>query len=625
MLRAATLAAMLLACCVLAVAMQGCSKSDPTNPTSNLPPETILSFSPDAGDTVNWRVRMNWFGWDPDGEVTHFLTMWDSLGWVYTVSTDSVFVVSTEDTAATSEEAFGFHTFSVKAVDDDDGEDPTPASVSFTAHNVFPDTEILYGPSSIADGPFVRFEWQGSDSDGSVVGYGYRMQLMQGGVYVEQASADSISASQTSADFGPLCGYCKFEVWAIDDHGARDATPEMREFTTWCWGPSSFVVTSNIFGSSHWTVYPGALGRPATPIFDGEHVVFDWSAEGQGLRFRHAFDDTSSWSPWSPTDTHFEVTPGLGEHEMHIAVRETLGDAIHVHMRFEVVEAALDDYILVVDDYTHMETYPDHWGTDAERDMFYDAIVAPFGERYEWDPHEHEVHGTPQPPDMATLSGASTVIWYCDYSDAVIGDMFVSYRAYDALGGYVRVGGNLVLCGWKALSQVAGEAYPFDLDPDDETIGKRFIRDVLRIGRVDNSGEGANPNVPWSYGYCFHGALPTVDGDALGFEPAYIDTGQCPDDPGKWFVFCDPPAPQYDRCGLNVESVYPYDGAALELLTVDSFINPYVDGETCAVLYLSGTDQGNVCYLGFPVYYLQTPHAEALLRRVLTLFGEEER
>ena len=60
-------------------------------------------------------------------------------------------------------------------------------------------------------------------------------------------------------------------------------------------------------------------------------------------------------------------------------------------------------------------------------------------------------------------------------------------------------------------------------------------------------------------------------------------------------------------------------------MTVHSLINPVYDGKTCAVLYLSGTDKGNVCYLGFPLYYLQTQHAEMLLRHVLTLFGESER
>ena len=623
MLRAATLFVLLLACCVLVAVPLGCSKSDPADAVSNIPPETHLSFAPDAGDTVSYRVRMHWFGWDPDGEVTHFLTMWDSLDWERTVATDSVFYVSTDDTTGGADQSYGYHTFSVKAVDNDGDEDPTPASVSFTAENVLPDTEILEGPASMS-WPFVTFEWEGSDTDGEVAGFGYRLMIREGLHYVEYASEDSLSSYDTTAEFGPLSGYFRFEVWSIDDQGARDVTPAERSFFVYYTGPRRFYVTSNVFGGPRrWLVYPHAWTRPPVQIFDGEHVTFDWSAEGQGIKFRYAYDDTASWSPWSSTETHFEVTPVPGEHEMHVAVKDTVEIGIHVHLRFDVVEVGLDDYILIVDDYTHRETHP-LWGSDEERDTFYDAIIAPFGERYAWDPADHVIEGIRMPPDVGTLAGASTVIWYCGPGEAVIAELF-RWQSYDLLGGYVRVGGNLVLCGWKTLTQVAGEPYPIDLAPEDATAGRRFIRDILRIGSVDNSGESANPNDPWNYGYCFHGAVPTAEGNALGFEPVYVDTGDCDVEPGKWWFYCDPPLPNYYHCGLNVEKVYPYGGEALELLTVDSFINVSYDGETCAVLYLSGADKGNVCYLGFPLYYLQTPQAEALLQRVLTLFGEEER
>jgi hypothetical protein len=310
---------------------------------------------------------------------------------------------------------------------------------------------------------------------------------------------------------------------------------------------------------------------------------------------------------------------------MHVAVKDTTEIVRHLHMWFEVIEAAMDDYVLIVDDYTKWEYHP-LWGMDAERDAFYDAIVEPFGDRVHWDPAEHQEQGNPMPPDIHTLAGASTVIWYTDDGDTEIGTLLGEYGSrYDMLGGYVRAGGNLLLCGTKTLMQVTGEPYPIELGPGDETPGRMFIRDVLRIGFVDNSGDAVNPNVPWEYGYCMHGAVPTADGEGLDFAHAYIDSGQCPDAPGRWFIFCDPPLPQYERCGLNVEKVLSNGGGALEILEVDSFINPVWDEEPCASLYLSGTNRGNVCYFGFPLYYLQTAHVEDLVRRVLTLFGEQER
>jgi hypothetical protein len=625
MLRTAMRCALVVSCCVIAVVVAGCSKNDPRVVIVNIPPETTLSFAPDPGDTVGYRVEMRWFGWDPDGEVTHFLTRWDSLGWRQTTETDTIFTVSTGDSLDDDNHSFGYHVFEVKAVDNSGDEDPTPAGVSFTAENVLPETELT-SILDYSDLPYATFEWLGSDTDGYIAGYGYRLLIWDEVEYVVYQSEDDLPATQRIADFGPLCGSFRFEVWSIDDQGDVDPTPAEWSFISWC-TPEPFVITTNVFNGYRrlWHEFPLAYDYDPWQIFHGENLEFAWGAEGQELEFRHAYDDTANWSTWSADDTHFEVAPESGVHEMHVAFRDTGGLAFHMHLRFDAVEAGMDDYVLIVDDYDKWESNP-YWGFDSERDAFYDAIVEPFGSRHQWDPYEHLVAGVPTPPDFETLADASTVVWYCDDADAVIRQLFDGYiTGYDLLGGYVRGGGNLILSGWKTLRQVADTNYPFDLGPSDEELGKRFVRDALRIGRVDNSGEGANPDYPWDYGYCMHGALPTVDGEALGFEPAYIDTGQCPDEPGKWFSFCQPPAPQYERCGMNVESVVPYGASSLEILEVDSFNNPAWDGEPCAVLYLSGSDRGNVCYMGFPVYYLQTAHAEQLMRRVLTLFGEEER
>ena len=84
------------------------------------------------------------------------------------------------------------------------------------------------------------------------------------------------------------------------------------------------------------------------------------------------------------------MAPEPGVHEMHVAYRDTAGTVRHMHMRFDAVEAGMDDYILIVDDYDKWESNP-YWGLDSERDAFYDAIVAPFGNRYQWEPYEHQL------------------------------------------------------------------------------------------------------------------------------------------------------------------------------------------------------------------------------------------
>jgi hypothetical protein len=229
------------------------------------------------------------------------------------------------------------------------------------------------------------------------------------------------------------------------------------------------------------------------------------------------------------------------------------------------------------------------------------------------------------PPDVDALRGASTVIWYCDDAGATIAQQFDPFvPEYRALAGYLRVGGNIVLCGWKTMRQVMDANYPISIDEGDTTAADAFVRDILHIGRIDNSGEGANPSSPWAYGYCMHGAVPTAAGEALGFEPVYIDTGDCDGELGTWRAYCDPPGQQYLHCGLNVESLRAYQGEALEIYSIDSFLNMNFEGETNVVLYLSGDNRGNSCYIGFPLYYCQEAQVKHMLDTILELFGEEK-
>jgi len=283
-------------------AMGGCSKFDAGDPNPNIKPETTLSFSPADGDTSNYRVRMNWFGWDPDGEIAYYRTKWDTFEWRTVVNTDSVFLVSAS--ADTVDEDFGYeyHSFSVKAVDNDDEEDPTPETISFTAFTIVPDTRIVRGPNGVT-GPMVTFEWAGSDRDGVIVGYGYRLYKWEQSTseWVQVTSQTGLDAETVEANFGPIEGLHRFEVWSVDDAGASDQTPAVREFT--CnpelAGPKLFV-RSNVFGIR---TYRGPIWNDIynipTPIFAGERLAFQWIATaesygGQVVGYLHTYDDTSN-------------------------------------------------------------------------------------------------------------------------------------------------------------------------------------------------------------------------------------------------------------------------------------------------------------------------------------------
>ena len=157
-----------------------------------------------------------------------------------------------------------------------------------------------------------------------------------------------------------------FEVRAVDDAGAADQTPARREFicNPQLAGPRLYI-GSNIFGSFE---FRGPVWREsandAIPIFAGERLQFGWVASGQDyggqiLGYRHAYDDTSTWPAWSIFDTRFEVAPELGGHSLYISALDNSNVQTRARIRFDVVEATLDEYILIVDDWDYRrDTWP---------------------------------------------------------------------------------------------------------------------------------------------------------------------------------------------------------------------------------------------------------------------------
>ncbi len=626
-----------LGCLVAFVsAISGCTKTSPVSTSPNRAPETTLTVrgNPIAGGAR--QVLLQWIGSDEDGSVDHYVVRLDTLDWHEVTRTESVFVFPGRTRRPSLVDEEETHSFTVKAVDDRGEEDPTPAVVWFTPRNELPETEIVDAPASLT-GPMVFIEWIGTDPDGVIAAYDYRLSVWEYGeewvqVVPDPAVAPSVTVGPevTSVFFGPIAGLHRFEVWATDNEGGVDPTPAECEFTC---NPelagALLSVSTNFIGTHRFRgpVWPDRYNTPVE-IFQ-EHLTFSWSADasaygGEVVGYRHAFDDTSSWPAWSLEDRTFEITPEPGQHSLYVHVLDNANVMTRARIFIDVFEVGLCQYILLVDDY-HMWEYNPIWGTDADRDAFYDSLLC-CCERpvIEWNPEEHMAHGAPQPPDVATLAGASTVIWYADSALAVLGEVFDNplCHRYSSLAGYVRTGGNLLLCGSRVLGTITGEPYPMAITSADTTSSAVFVRDQLGIGRADNSGSAANPDYPWNYGYCMLGAVPTPAGEALGFEPVYVDTGDCDVQPGKWWLYCDPPLPNYARCGLNVEKFRPCEREALEIYATDSYLNPNYEGETSVMLCLSGDDHGNVCYMGFPLYYLKTFQVKALFDNLLPMFGE---
>ncbi len=92
-----------------------------------LPLTTLSASAPEPGPGGGYLLRLNWFGWDPDGSIDHYEYRITEDGavsdWVHTVSTDSVFIIGPEITLAWQ--------MGVRAVDNEGEADPSPSKVTF--------------------------------------------------------------------------------------------------------------------------------------------------------------------------------------------------------------------------------------------------------------------------------------------------------------------------------------------------------------------------------------------------------------------------------------------------------------------------------------------------------------
>ena len=187
-----------LRCIVLGMAILiilpvGCGDERILSPHPNLPPETVIvGHEPQEHHSSSYRVQLHWKGEDADGLVAGYYYAWDDtldeegeLAWQWTEANGSTFVVAADSCGTPPCEGelspfFNYHTFWIKAIDDQGEHDPTPAHRTFTATTVAPRCSITAGPYYVPGGgcgyvpALVSVSWQGIDIDGQVTGYWYK-------------------------------------------------------------------------------------------------------------------------------------------------------------------------------------------------------------------------------------------------------------------------------------------------------------------------------------------------------------------------------------------------------------------------------------------------------------------
>jgi hypothetical protein len=180
--------------------LYSCYDNPTDNPVPNKPPETGLFLMPDSGISPQpTKLKVSWWGDDPDGNVVGFYFTWDGINWTFTTSNDSLFSLQIGAADTT-------YLFQVSAVDNggngtydndikrnginfgpepfidknsngvyDKGEkyydigliDPTPAKLNFPLINTAP-TIGWNSLSTVPDTsfPVMSFGWNAQDLDG---------------------------------------------------------------------------------------------------------------------------------------------------------------------------------------------------------------------------------------------------------------------------------------------------------------------------------------------------------------------------------------------------------------------------------------------------------------------------
>jgi hypothetical protein len=147
----------------LATGLAGCG-TEAGAPHAGQPPETVITYG-GVVDTVNSHLRVRWWGEDADGQVVGYEYRWTYNGgapgpWTFTAATTDSFALPAPAGNAR-------HVFDVRAIDDDDLADPSPASQTFPIRNSRP--AIVYtdpGGLPAVTLPAITVAYRISDEDG---------------------------------------------------------------------------------------------------------------------------------------------------------------------------------------------------------------------------------------------------------------------------------------------------------------------------------------------------------------------------------------------------------------------------------------------------------------------------
>lgn len=218
----------LLIVCIFALS---CSEDITGQKSTNLPPETSLFVQADTLNLTQSVQTIYWDGQDNDGFVVGFYYTWKENpqpnDWIWTTDRSETFPLQIAGTDTS-------YRFQVKAVDNQDAEDPTPATQIFPIRNS-PPTISWTSVSQIPDTTFTvaGFTWNATDLDGQA-NINFFEYSLDDTINWRKIAGEKRQITLT-ADSGLTAGDHAFYIRAVDLAGATSSTIRMPELNSEFW------------------------------------------------------------------------------------------------------------------------------------------------------------------------------------------------------------------------------------------------------------------------------------------------------------------------------------------------------------------------------------------------------
>jgi hypothetical protein len=388
---------------IFALLMAGCEKNGEPVGANATPDTRILSYVistvadlDTAGNpTTNYKTTIYIAGSDIDGNIKEYEYATNADFTSIEVVARSLVEVSLDFAEAGSQ-----HTIFVRAVDNLDAVDPSPASVTIQRNQGGVETAITNGPPNGADvSGAVTYDVAATSGTGAITAIHYR---------VNEAAWTSVAADENGNATIPITGMPNgsniISFRGVRDDGLMDESPATvslvvrAEFSPIVTSTSPVVegggwfegVTLNFSWFTETGFYYGAL--PAEPYCFVAGSELAPPAE-YNLNPDEAFGD--GWS----ADATYAYEPPAGANTFYLKVRDAAGKCDTLRINFGAATPSLDQGILVVNG-----TDPATYGSQLQNKINASAYWGTFNVDF-WD-----LFGTMSTPGVSSLPASATYV-----------------------------------------------------------------------------------------------------------------------------------------------------------------------------------------------------------------------